>query len=165
MKDFQEFFRLAMKREIPQLMSVEGAALNLGAGFASIAGAIPLSIEANGWDADNDPIPYPNGSIATIHAYHFLEHLINPVNVLEECQRVLHVGGVMNICVPYYSSALAAQDLDHKKFFTEETWKTLFRNQGYDKNRIEWKLRERFNVICGIVERNMCLLTQLERVA
>jgi hypothetical protein len=152
-----------MKREVPDLLQVEGPALNLGAGFSDIPGATSLSYE-QGWNADRHSIPYGDGEIATIHAYHFLEHLINPVKMLLECQRVLRTGGVMNICVPYYSSALASQDLDHKKFFTEETWKTLFRSTGYDKNLIEWKLHERFNVICGIVERNMCLLTQLEKL-
>jgi len=164
MNSFQEFFRLAMKREIPELIHVEGPALNLGAGFSEIPGVISLSIESTGWNADYHAIPWPDGSIATIHAYHFLEHLIDPVKVLLECQRILRVGGVMNVCVPYYSSALASQDLDHKKYFTEETWKTLFRSTGYDKNQIDWKLRERFNVICGIVERNMCLLTQLQKL-
>lgn len=164
MKDFQEFFRLAMKRVIPELIDAGGPALNLGAGFSDIPGATSLSIEHQGWDADKHAIPYLDGTICTIHAYHFLEHLVDPVKVLVECQRVLRVGGVMNICVPYYSSMLASQDLDHKKFFTEETWRTLFCSTGYNKNRIEWKFQQRFNVICGIVERNMCLLTQLERV-
>jgi SAM-dependent methyltransferase len=164
MKTFQEFFLLAMKREIPELIDVEGPALNLGAGFSEIPRAISHSIET-GWDADYQIIPYQDNSIATIHAYHFLEHLNNPVKVLLECQRVLRIGGVMNVCVPYYNSNLASQDLDHKKFFTEETWRTLFNSTGYDKNKINWELRERFNVICGIVERNLCLLTQLEKVA
>ena len=161
MMDFQLLFKYAMDRSIPELIENfwHGTVLNLGAGNKFLPGTIPLDLP--GWDADCDDIPYADNSVLQIHAYHFLEHCKHPVRVLQECQRVLIPGGIMNICVPYYSSAIASQDLDHKHFFTEETWKTLFKNQYYDKNKIEWKFRIGFNMICGIVERNLCLLTQL----
>jgi ubiquinone/menaquinone biosynthesis C-methylase UbiE len=158
--DFQELFKLGMARDVPQLVTVEGRALNIGAGNKQIAGAEPLDWPE--WDADKEIIPFPDGTFATIYAFHFLEHVQSPVSLLLEMQRVLIAGGVINICVPYYNSQLMAQDLDHKHSrFCEQTWKLLFRNQYYNKNRIEWRLEERFNLICGIVERNMCLLTQL----
>ena len=165
MDNFQIFFKNAMDRNIPTLKffySIHGIELNLGEGNKKIIHAIPLDYPD--WNADTDEIPYADNSISQIHAYHFLEHCKYPIKVLQECQRVLRTGGHMNICVPYYSAAIASQDLDHKHFFTEETWKTLFKNQYYDKNKIEWKFKIGFNLICGIVERNLCLLTQLEKI-
>jgi len=86
---------------------------------------------------------------------------MEPVKVLLECQRVLEPGGIMFIAVPYGGSDIAFQDLDHKHFFTEETYKTLFKNKYYNKNQIEWKMGIGFNMICGIAHRNLVLLTQL----
>lgn len=163
MEPFQALFKLGMDRHLPNLllprMDTFGRILNLGSGAKIIPGAMPLDYPQ--WDADRDPIPMVSESVSLIHAYHFLEHVRDPVRVLQECQRVLITGGVMNIVVPYYNAQIAAHDLDHKHQFCEETWRVLFGNPYYDKNKIEWKLRVHFNLICGIVERNMCLMTQL----
>lgn len=162
---FNDLFKLAMDREVPEIR--ENAwhgdiILNLGAGGKNIRNAIPLDYPE--WDADKDPIPYGDETVSQIHAYHFLEHCSDPVKVLQECQRVLEDGGHMNICVPYYTSQMGAHDLDHKHNFCEDTWKILFNNPYYDKNKINWQFVIGFNVICGIVERNLCLLTQLIKV-
>ncbi len=161
--EFQRLFKLAMKREVPYIKTpLSGIRLNLGAGNSRIPGV--QSLDYPEWDADVDPLGWGDETISEIHAYHFLEHCKEPVKVLQECQRVLREDGVMNICVPYYSAAINSQDLDHKHSFTEETWKTLFNNQYYDKNKIEWKFDIGLNMICGIVERNLCLLTQLIKI-
>lgn len=160
--DFQDFFKMGMARDIPAIKKMpEGLHLNLGAGNKVIEGALPLDYPE--WDADKMPIPHPDGSVSGIHAYHFLEHIEDPISMLREFQRVLRPGGIVNICVPYYNSNMMAHDLTHKHAFCEETWKNLFDNPYYSKDRKGWKLKVGFNVICGIVERNMCLLTQLER--
>lgn len=160
--DFNTFFRQAMDRELPEIRVNawhSDKTLNLGAGSKQIHNTISLDYPE--WNADIHAIPYRDNSIGMILAYHFLEHCQHPVRVLQECQRVLAPGGHMNICVPYYTSQMQAHDLDHKHSFCEETWSNLFSTEYYDKNRIEWKFEIGFNLICGIVERNLCLLTQL----
>lgn len=161
MEPFQALFYLGMERKVPNLRTLypAGVVLNLGAGSKDIPGSFPLDLPD--WDADVKPIPYRDESVAAIHAYHFLEHLNDPIKVLRECQRVLMTGGVINIVVPYYNSSIAAMDLDHKHAFNEDTWKTLFNNSYYEKNSTGWKLRVHFNLIAGIVERNLALFTQL----
>jgi hypothetical protein len=153
-------FELGMSRILPEWRDDNSTAivLNLGAGNKHIPGAVALDFP---WDAEMDPIPYASETVSQIHAYHFLEHLRNPVELLLECQRVLISGGHMNIVVPYYSSSMQAQDLDHKSQYCETTWKTLFDNPYYDKNRVIWRFDVGANVIMGIVERNLCLITQL----
>jgi len=151
-----------MDRDIPDLWHIPaGKQLNIGAGNKYIPGTV--SLDYPDWDADHDLLPYEDESIAGIHAYHFLEHCQYPVRVLAEFQRVLMPGGVVNIVVPYYKSQMMAHDLDHKHAFCEDTWKILFRNPYYDKNQIEWKFEVGVNLIIGIVERNLCLMTQLLR--
>ena len=162
--DINRLFNLGMDRYIPQPLpdNDKGVILNLGAGNKMIDQSIPLDYPD--WDADQDPIPFENSTVSMIHAYHFLEHCADPVHVLHECQRVLMPGGHINIIVPYYNSQMAAQDLDHKSQFCEMTWKTTFDNPYYDKRPIQWELKIHLNVIIGIVERNICLLTQLQKL-
>jgi SAM-dependent methyltransferase len=165
--EFQKLFQYGMDRVLPDLYVAPlppqrggpMVTLNVGAGIKNIPGAYPLDLPD--WNADTMPIPQGDDTVQAIHAYHFLEHLKDPIAMLREFQRVLYVGGVANIVVPYYSASIAAMDLDHKHAFNEDTWKTLFTNPYYTKNSTGWKLRVHFNLIAGIVERNLCLFTQL----
>jgi len=159
--EFQELFKLGMKRDLPEILTVtdKEKILNLGCGNNLIDGA--HNLDYPDWDADVDYIPYHQESIDIIHAYHFLEHVEDPIDNLRDMQRVLKPGGIVNICVPYYSSNMAHHDLDHKSFWTERTFKNLFRDEYYSKNSEGWKFRIGFQLICGVVERNMCLLVQL----
>lgn len=158
--DFKTLFNYAMDRDAGEIYPFPvGTILNLGAGNKFIPGTVSMDYPV--WDADTDQIPYSDNSIDGIIAFHFLEHCTDPVWILQESQRVLKSGCLMTICVPYYSSQMQAQDLDHKHQFCEETWKVLFENSYYDKNRINWQFDIGFNLICGIKERNLCLLTQL----
>lgn len=161
MTSILDVFQVGMDRNIPAFLPFPpGRVLNIGAGNKVIHGA--HVVDYPNYDADMDArLPYPDGFIAGIHAYHFLEHVQRPVEVLQEFQRVLQPGGVANIVVPYYNSQMNAQDLDHKSSFTETTWQVLFRNPYYNKNRITWELEVGANLIIGLVERNLCLCTQL----
>ncbi len=160
---FQEFFKLGMNREMNEILDFpKGKILNIGAGNKIIQDTVSLDFPE--WDADKQQIPFEDNSIAGIHCYHFLEHVKYPVKVLQEFQRVLTIGGIINIVVPYYASQMQYQDLDHKNSFCEETWKTLFSNNYYDKNKIIWRFSININFICAIKERNLALFTQLIKI-
>lgn len=159
--NIQELFMLGMKRNIPDLVAdiESGCVINLGAGKQKISGAIPFDYPE--WDAENYLIPFGDEVVDQIHAYHFLEHISDPPRMLQECQRILKIGGHMNIIVPYYTSQMQAHDLFHKAQFCEETWKNLFSTPYYSKDRDGWRFRIGTNIIIGVVERNLCLMTQL----
>jgi len=162
--DIHELFELGMKRELPRLLPAGPVALNLGADKQNIHGAFPLDYPE--WNAETDAIPCPDGSVDTIYAFHFLEHLsgVHVIRMLRECQRVLKVGGTLNVVVPHHLGSMAYHDLDHKTFWTEDQFKTLFSTPYYDKNREEpWLFDIGLNVIIGIVQRNLAVMTQLVR--
>jgi len=183
----QEFFKLGMKRDLPELRDMptggDSLILNLGCGNSAIEGAVNLDYPD--WDAEEykifipnhvrrkvtgkwfppntgDLLVYcPNESVSGIHAYHFLEHLTDPRRMLREMQRVLVWGGVINIVVPHYSGSMAHQDLDHKHTFALDTWKNTFQNTYYEKGRDGFHFKIGFNAIVAIAERNTAILTQL----
>ena len=154
-------FEAGMDRKLsPWYKSQSGTMVNLGCGNKHIDGA--HNLDYPDWDY-HDGIPFNAGSVREIYAFHFMEHVDEPVKLLLEALRVLCPGGVMNMVTPYYTSQMQAHDLDHKTQYCEETWRVLFSTPYYDKNQIEWKFEIGFNMIMGIVERNLCLVTQLIR--
>lgn len=167
---FRDFFGNGMGRELPKIETHdwEGGdddiVLNLGAGDSPIPGADNLDLPD--WYAP-DLSDYADGSVDAVHAYHFLEHLPAGIMLdqLREIQRVLAVGGFANIVVPYAHADIAFQDPTHQTFFTEETWRTILDNRYYDmdKKGEPWKLHVGFNLIAGIVGRNLSIFTQLIR--
>lgn len=166
--NIQELFKLAMKRDLPELLETPSHLvyphLNMGAGKSVIPGAI--NIDKPEWEwPKSERLPVEDECIGLIHAYHFLEHLSgeDAITMLLEFQRVLKPGGIINFVVPYYNSSMQAHDLTHKSFWNEDTFQTLFRCEYYDPNGLtqQWKLRVHFQVIIGIVERNMALMGQL----
>jgi len=152
-------FNLGMYRKHPEpLPDKTGLVLNLGPGEKHIDGSVPL--EYPEWDAEYDSIPFADGTVDMIHCYHFLEHIQNTWMILDEIHRVLRHHGHINIVVPYYSSQLQAQDPDHKKAFTENTWRTIFDSTRYKKDKSR-PLKVYTNFIMGDCEKNLVLITQL----
>lgn len=161
--NIQTLFELGMKRKLPNLIPPRRGLLNLNLGAGRSHVEHFQSLDWPQWDADTMPIPYDADSIHHIYAFHFLEHTREPIKVLREIERVLVGGGVATIVTPHAMSEIAVQDLDHKSFFHEDTWKHLFHNQGYDKH-IGWRLQVHANFIMGINFRNLALFTQLVKV-
>ena len=143
----------------PDALPPGGLVLNLGAGAKQLRLAVPLDLPD--WNADEDDIPYPDESVTTIYALHFLEHVKDPIAVLRECQRVLIPGGHLNVVVPHWNTQLAHSDLDHKSFWDEETWSRIFQNEYYAKNHKDWSFRIGTNVLMGVAARNLLIITQL----
>lgn len=164
----QTFFEVGMARDIeplrraPHRADGKVVALNLGAGGKMIDGT--QALDTPDWRA-GDRLPWKDATVNAVYAYHFLEHLPwrKVVNVLSECERVLIDGGVVNIVVPYGSGHLAVQDLTHRTFYNEDTWRTLMRNEYYDApgNLLQFQIG--FNMIMGAQGDNLALFTQLVR--
>jgi len=159
MNTLVDLFNLGMLRSYDDIIpDKNGLVLNLGPGNKHIDNTVEL--EYPEWDAEVDNIPYDSNTVNQIHAYHFLEHIKNVPFLLAECNRVLMVDGHMNIVVPYYKSQMAFQDLDHKNFFSENTWRHLFTNKYYTKGKVD-NFEVATNFIMGDSEKNLCLVTQL----
>jgi SAM-dependent methyltransferase len=169
---FEELFWNGLKRITGDVaICTDGVILNLGAGNTPVdttpihhaTGPPVIELDKPQWYA---PVlmEIEDGVVGTIHAYHFFEHLTDEELriMLEECERVLKPRGVLNICVPYARADLAFQDIDHKLFFTEETWKTLLNNDWYDTGlKRKLNLHIGCNVIAGVKGANLAVFTQM----
>lgn len=163
---FQKLFNLGMKRYLPELLEYYGTTINIGSSGTD-KWQIPET-ESFGrpeWIFPYDHLPFPDDTISTIHCYHFMEHLTgdNAILFLRECERVMIPDkSVLNFCMPYYNSNLAAECLDHRSQWNENSFRNLFDNSGYDVAG-EWKLKVHFMMIAGVVERNLCIIGQLRK--
>lgn len=158
----EHLFWNGMKREIspPKLVNGPIRAVNLGSGFSPIDGADNL--DEPDWHAPD--IPYGDETLNTVHAYHFFEHLDYSLLVLmlEEIERVLVPGGVLNYCVPYAMSPIAFMDASHRTFWTEETMPMLISgSSGYDNGCSIKSLRIHTQFIAGVKSQNLAILGQI----
>ena len=161
MKTLVDLFNLGMMRNHADIIpSVEGVILNLGAGKKVIPGAVPFDYPE--WDANCDRLPYEDGTVDMIHAYHFLEHVKNIGFIMMEMQRVLKPGGHINIVVPYYTSHMQASDIFHEHVFTERTFEKMFNYGYYEKDKIP-AMDIVTNFIMGDQEYNLALICQLRK--
>jgi len=64
----------------------------------------------------------PNNSVGVIRAVDFLEHIADPVSLMNECYRVLHHGGMMLTSTPSTDGRGAFQDPTHVSFWNEHSF-------------------------------------------
>ena len=76
------------------------------------------------FNAGTERWPFDDGSVAEIHASHFIEHLEadERIHFVNECYRVLEMGGKVTVVVPHWASARAYGDLTHKWPPVSEFW-------------------------------------------
>lgn len=123
---------------------METRKLELGGGYNRRKGYICLDkVEGDIlMDFENDPIPFEDSSVDEIFTQHMLEHIWNLPELLNECHRVIKHDGVMEIIVPHKDNP-RAYVLSHCRYFTEETFLTLEREEFEKYYGIKrWKIIE-----------------------
>lgn len=158
-----DHFDIAMVRPradwVPTLDAFDGMFVQLGPGKKNIDSWDNLDYPD--WDADKDKLPYQDDSVDGVATYHSMDHFSRPTFVLAEVQRVLKVGGWFVNIVPHYSSELANSCIEHKSRFAVDTWRNIFSERQYDHGPGGWQFRIGFNMLMGLTERNLVLVTQL----
>ncbi|MFW9872577.1 MAG: methyltransferase domain-containing protein, partial [Candidatus Thorarchaeota archaeon] len=98
--------------------------LDLGCGIAKTKGAYGIdNVNLEGVDLvynlNKIPYPFDDSSVDTIIMNDVLEHLNKPVDVIQECHRILKEDGKLYIKVVYFSHKYAWGDPQHKHAFSE----------------------------------------------
>jgi len=102
---------------------LEEVCLNLGCGYNKLKGFI--NVDAYEickpdivWDLDRRPWPWDDNSVDHIAMFHVLEHIKDWWEAIEECARILKVGGSIDLRVPDESESSAGTYRDHHNIFT-----------------------------------------------
>lgn len=68
------------------------------------------------------PYPFMDNEFDEIYLDNVLEHLHDPMRVMEEVHRISKAGGQVKVIVPYFRSAWAFIDPTHQHFFTVDSF-------------------------------------------
>lgn len=172
--DLDDVFDVAMIRERPSFQTIRVVRdfrrrIHLGPGNKHIEGWTELDYPE--WDAETMGLPYNNESVDAFLALHVLDHLSATAvqDLMSEVQRCLVPGGTFTIVVPHHLGTLAWECIEHKTRYGLKTWRNIFANPAYtpinisNRPEIVWRLDIGFNMIMGVEERNLVLVTQLIR--
>ena len=96
--------------------------LNLGCGGRKAPGQLGVD-RYPGSRADiradlDRPLPFAESCADRVVLEHVLEHVAEPVRLIEEIYRILKPGGVLQVEVPYFAHPDAFRDPTHRRFFT-----------------------------------------------
>lgn len=110
--------------------------INLGSSYYPINGFINYDIDNYGRDdihiidLNKESLPHKDESVDYVLISHCLEHLDKPIEMMREIHRVLKVGGIVEVRVPYYRH-LSAFGVEHKWFFTKRTMEKFYGKNIY----------------------------------
>ena len=118
--------------------------LDFGCKKNKIKGAIGVDIDPNSsadkiHDLEKFPYPFPDNSADLIFAKHILEHLQNPRVLVQEAFRILKPGGKLIMEVPHRTSYVAYSDLEHNRYFSYYTFRSLVGEENFKKLKITIK--------------------------
>jgi SAM-dependent methyltransferase len=107
-------------------------------------------------DLTSFPWPLPDGSFDKVVSHAYLEHIErapkaadDPVyKFFREIYRILKPGGVLTFDTPHYQSEAAFWDLDHRRFYTPNSFKFL-----WDPNIRRWGERDDWELVYNKVSR------------
>lgn len=86
---------------------------------------------------DFKKMPFKDNSVDKIRIAHCMEHIDNPLQVIEEFNRILKPGGHLKIIVPYFAHPVSHTPL-HKNYWGIQGSLLLFHNE-YFETTVKWK--------------------------
>ena len=96
-----------------------GCGKNLLKGYLNIDIRKPYDMKIN---LNKFPYPFKTNSVDYVLMDNVLEHLDNPVKVIEELYRITKPSGHIKIIVPFYNCHHAYADITHKSFYCLDTF-------------------------------------------
>lgn len=135
---------------LEDIKKLESIKLDIACGVNKKEGYIGLDLRGNPditcdltqfpWIINNQNEIFEDNSVDSIHCSHYVEHTKDLIGFMDECWRILKVGGQMIVQAPYYSSHRAWQDPTHLRAISEMSF--LYFNR-------EWRrvnLIEHYNI-------------------
>ncbi|MBF7730514.1 class I SAM-dependent methyltransferase [Pseudomonas sp. N040] len=73
-------------------------------------------------DLDILPWPISDSCFDAVYMFSVIEHVSNPLRVIEECHRILKPNGKLFLLTPHFSSTSSYTDLSHKWHFSSQSF-------------------------------------------
>lgn len=108
------------KQTLERLRCGESVSIELGCGPQKVSpsaiGIDRLDFEAVDivGEASDVLAAFPDGSVDSVYSAHFLEHVSDPMALLQELSRVMKPGGRMILIVPHFSNPFYSSDPTHR---------------------------------------------------
>jgi len=107
-----------------------GAVLDVGCGAKKWPGSVGLDISPDTdadvvHDLDTFPYPFDDDRFDQILMQDVLEHVREPIQVMDELFRISADGARIQLRTPHFSSMLAYSDPTHRHYFSAEAIRTL----------------------------------------
>ncbi len=107
-----------------------GAVLDVGCGAKKWPGAVGLDLSPDTdadvvHDLDAFPYPFDEGSFDQVLMQDVIEHVREPIRVMDELHRICRAGARIQLRTPHFSSMLAYSDPTHTHNFSREAIRTL----------------------------------------
>jgi len=111
--------------EQPHLQGKE--VLEIGAGPVKRTGVTTLDFRASVspdilHNLDNLPWPVSDASFDAVYMFSVIEHVSEPLKVIEECHRVLRPNGKIYLLTPHFSATASYTDLTHRWHFSSRSF-------------------------------------------
>lgn len=108
-------------------MNEKSVILDLGCGNRKRPGSIGIDVNPRtAADVVHDlnvfPYPFAEDTFDVVYADNVIEHLAEPVRVMEELHRITKVNALVKVIVPYFRSLWAYIDPTHRHFFTVDSF-------------------------------------------
>ena len=102
-----------------------------------------------------EDLHYPNDHFDAICMSHVIEHVHDPIRLLQECHRILKPGGQLSLITPnaqsfchrlFGSSWFALEPPRHLYIFTRSTMQNLLKDSGFDAADVFTTIRDANNL-------------------
>ena len=120
-------------------MSEKPAILDFGCGNRKRPGSIGIDVNPRTkadvvHDLNAFPYPFADSSFDEVYADNVIEHLAEPVRVMEELHRITKGDAHVKVIVPYFRSLWAYIDPTHRHFFTVDSF--TYYDPAHENNRL-----------------------------
>lgn len=104
--------------------------LNFGCGRKILPGWTNVDIQKGtnvdkSFNFDQYPYPFKDNTFDYVLTDNVLEHLEDPIKVLDELYRICKRGAIIRIIVPYYHCKGAYNDITHQHYFNEDCFDNI----------------------------------------
>lgn len=92
-------------------------------------GGIEMEVRVGGGADLEGGLPLASRSVDHQFAVHVLEHIFDPVGLMNEVHRVLHPDGVVHLLLPHWRHPNAVADPTHVRYYGAETFQWFCRDR------------------------------------